>query len=161
MDKPRTPSKSPARSRKQVRYQRLPEDIAEEEEKDPVMSVSGPRLSAAESQALRESSQVKKHEIYENTYYIPNNKVRVLETPMSSSLTFQMLLYYHFFFNLLFVVVIFTTLIYKMWVFQSDILFILALIIGVLIWFPVELARLNFGYKGNINETVSQMITNC
>jgi hypothetical protein len=25
----------------------------------------------------------------------------------------------------------------------------------VIIWFPVEMARLNFGYKGNINETVS------
>jgi len=35
-----------------------------------------------------------------------------------------------------------------------DILPILALII-TLIWFPVELARLNFAYKGNINETVT------
>jgi len=34
-----------------------------------------------------------------------------------------------------------------------EILPILALII-TLIWFPVEMARLNFAYKGNINETV-------
>ena len=80
--------------------------------------------------------------------------MRVLETPMSSSLTFQMLLYYHFFFDILYLTVIFTTLIYKMWVLTPNLLEILALIIGVLVWFPVELARLNFAYKGNINETV-------
>ena len=73
---------------------------------------------------------------------------------MSSSLTFQMLLYYHFFFDILYLTVIFTTLIYKMWVLTPNLLEILALIIGVLVWFPVELARLNFAYKGNINETV-------
>ena len=65
-----------------------------------------------------------------------------------------MLLYYHFFFDLLFIAVIFTTQIYKLWVLTPNILDILALIVGVIIWFPVELARLNFGYKGNINETV-------
>lgn len=104
---------------------------------------------------MQEDGHLRKHEIYENTYYIPNSKVRILETPMSSSLTFQMLLYYHYFFNILYLVVIFTTIIYKMWIFKFDIIVIIALIIGVLIWFPVEMARLNFGYKGNINETVS------
>jgi hypothetical protein len=107
------------------------------------------------SSAPQEDGHLRKHEIYENTYYIPNSKVRILETPMSSSLTFQMLLYYHFFFNILYLIVIFTTIIYKLWVFKFDILVIIALIIGVIIWFPVEMARLNFGYKGNINETVS------
>lgn len=48
---------------------------------------------------------------------------------------------------------VFTTQIYKFWVMDPDIIVILALII-TLIWFPVELARLNFAYKGNINETV-------
>ena len=65
-----------------------------------------------------------------------------------------MLLYYHFFFDLFYLCVIFTTIIYKLWVLTPDIIDILALIIGVIIWFPVELARLNFAYKGNINETV-------
>lgn len=101
---------------------------------------------------------LRKHEIYDNTYYIPNTKVRILETPMSSSLSFQMLLYYHFFYNVFYLCVIFTTIIYKLWVLQPDIIVILALIIGVIIWFPVELARLNFAYKGNINETVSALI---
>lgn len=98
---------------------------------------------------------MRKHEIYDNTSYIPNTKVRILETPMSSSLSFQMLLYYHFFYNVFYLCVIFTTLIYKLWVLTPDIIDILALIIGVIVWFPVELARLNFAYKGNINETVS------
>lgn len=81
--------------------------------------------------------------------------MRILETPMSSSLSFQMLLYYHFFYNVFYLCVIFTTIIYKLWVLTPNIIDILALIIGVIIWFPVELARLNFAYKGNINETVS------
>jgi len=68
-----------------------------------------------------------------------------------------MILYYHFFFNILYLAVIFTTQIYKFWVLTPNILDILALIIGLIIWFPVELARLNFGYKGNINETVSNI----
>ena len=35
-----------------------------------------------------ENKEIKRHEIYDNTYYIPNNKLRLLETPMNSSLTF-------------------------------------------------------------------------
>jgi hypothetical protein len=66
-----------------------------------------------------------------------------------------MLLYYHFFFDILFLIVAFTTQIYKLWILTFNIVDLIALIIGVLVWFPIELARLNFGYKGNINETVS------
>ena len=77
---------------------------------------------------------------------------------MSSSLYFQMLLYYHFFYDILYLMCVFTTQIYKIWVMNPDILAIITLII-VLIWFPVELARLNFAYKGNINETVRPLHT--
>jgi Predicted membrane protein len=98
---------------------------------------------------------LRKHEIYDNTYYIPNTKVRILETPISSSIMFQMLLYYHFFYDIFYLCVIFTTLIYKLWILKPVIIDVLAIIIGVIVWFPVELARLNYGYKGNINETVS------
>jgi Predicted membrane protein len=68
---------------------------------------------------------------------------------------FQMLLYYHFFYDIFYLCVIFTTLIYKLWILKPVIIDVLAIIIGVIVWFPVELARLNYGYKGNINETVS------
>lgn len=69
-----------------------------------------------------------------------------------------MLLYYHFFYDIFYLCVIFTTLIYKLWVLRPVIIEVLALIIGVLVWFPVELARLNYGYKGNINETFPELI---
>ena len=142
-----------ATKRKQVRYTRLAEDF-EEEKLDAAPTFI--QATSKESQNHAQQKGLLKHEIYENTYYIPNSKVRVLETPMSSSLSFQMLRYYHFFFNLLYLGTIFTTIIYKLWIFWPNIVDILALIIGIFVWFPVELARLNFGYKGNINETVSE-----
>jgi len=68
-----------------------------------------------------------------------------------------MILYYHFYYDLFYLVCVFTTQIQKVWVMGNDALQIIALIVA-LIWFPVELARLNFAYKGNINETVSENI---
>jgi hypothetical protein len=44
--------------------------------------------SAGGSSATSASQNLKKHEIYDNTYYIPNNKIRMLEIPINSSLTF-------------------------------------------------------------------------
>ena len=79
----------------------------------------------------------------------------MLEIPINSSLTFQMLLYYHFYYDLLYIVMVFTAQIYKFWIMEPDIIAIVSIIV-LLIWIPVELARLNYGYKGNINETVSK-----
>jgi len=56
-----------------------------------------------------------------------------------------MILYYHFYFDLLYAFFIFTTLIQKLWVLKTDILIIVVLIC-VIIWFPVEMARINFSY---------------
>lgn len=154
MEAKATPKKTTA---KKVTYSRLPEDAHAADDLDdgganlPYVSSHGVGRERAGSS---KNNNLRKHEIYDNTYYIPNTKVRILETPMSSSLSFQMLLYYHFFYNVFYLCVIFTTLIYKLWVLTPNIIDILALIIGVIIWFPVELARLNFAYKGNINETV-------
>lgn len=139
---------------KQVRYTRVAEDAPEEDEKqDEFWQTQVPYTTSA---GAAQNEVMRKHEIYDNTYYIPNSKVRILETPISASLSFQMLLYYHFFYNIFFLVVIFTTIIYKLWVMKPNIINILALIVGLFLWFPVELARLNYGYKGNINETVSE-----
>ena len=44
---------------------------------------------------MKPKSGKRDHEIYENTYYIPNDKLRLLEIPMNSNLTFQMWLFYH------------------------------------------------------------------
>lgn len=35
-----------------------------------------------------DNSNFRQHEVYEDTYYIPNNKLRLLEIPMNSSLNF-------------------------------------------------------------------------
>ena len=43
-----------------------------------------PRSSSAQTKA----QNLRKHEIYDNTYYIPNNKIRLLDIPMNSSLAF-------------------------------------------------------------------------
>jgi len=146
------PKISPQKPKK-VTYARLPEDTNADDDLD-MPYVSSHSVARGEKPTTI-NNNLRKHEIYDNTYYIPNTKVRILETPMSSSLSFQMLLYYHFFYNVFYLCVIFTTIIYKLWVLSPNIIDILALIIGVIIWFPVELARLNFAYKGNINETVS------
>lgn len=53
------------------------------------------------------------HEIYESTYYIPNNKSRLLEIPMNSDIFFQMLLYYHQYFDIIFGLMLIPSGIYK------------------------------------------------
>ena len=55
----------------------------------------------------------REHELYEGTYYIPNDKLRLLEVPMNSSLMFQMLLYYHWFFDILYGFLLIISGIYK------------------------------------------------
>lgn len=84
------------------------------------------------------SQNLRKHEIYDNTYYIPNNKIRLLDIPINSSLTFQKFLYFHFYYNIIYFIILFTTFIFKLWILKKDFLFILA-IIFLIIWAPVEL----------------------
>lgn len=100
---------------------------------------------------------MRKHEIYQNTNYIPDDKSRVLEVNMNSSLFFQMLLYYHFYYDLLYFGLIFSANVYKMMVFKSQPFVILGVILMIL-WAPIEFFRLNFGYKGNINEAFPEFI---
>ena len=54
------------------------------------------------------------HEVYKDTYYIPNDKLRLLEIPMNSSLFFQMLLYYHSYYNILYAFILIPTGILKL-----------------------------------------------
>ena len=46
------------------------------------------RLHEEEDAEPKEEGHLRRHEIYDGTYYIPNTKVRVLEIPMNSSLSF-------------------------------------------------------------------------
>ena len=70
-----------------------PQDILDDILEEPVNY--RPRLSGKQD-----------HQIYKDTYYIPNDKLRILEIPVASSLNFQMLLYYHGYFDMIFVVMI-------------------------------------------------------
>ena len=98
------------------------------------------------------------HEIYDKTYYIPNDKLRLLEIPMNSSLLFQMLLYYHSIYDILYGVILIPTGVYKIMVGDlSNIMTIISLVFTVFFCLT-EFFRLNFGYKGNINESFSELI---
>ena len=98
------------------------------------------------------------HEIYDMTYYIPNDKLRLLEIPMNSSLLFQMLLYYHSIYDILYGVILIPTGVYKIMVGDlSNIMTIISLVFTVFFCLT-EFFRLNFGYKGNINESFSELI---
>ena len=44
---------------------------------------------------IGKGGEMRPHEIYENTQYIPNKELRLLDIPLNSSLSFQKLLFYH------------------------------------------------------------------
>lgn len=68
-----------------------------------------------------------------------------------------MILYYHSFYDCLYAFLLVPTAIYKQFVGQVSALSIVALI--CLIFFLIfEPARLNFGYRGNINESFPELI---
>ena len=113
--------------------------------------------SSFQTKTAVDSSKMRKHEIYQNTNYIPDDKSRVLEVNMNSSLFFQMMLYYHFYYDMLYFGLIFPANIYKMMVFRANPFIILGVVLMIL-WAPIEMFRLNFGYKGNINEAFPEFI---
>lgn len=97
------------------------------------------------------------HEIYDKTYYIPNDKLRLLEVPMNGSLYFQMLLYYHGFYDMLYAFLLIPSGIYKIFIGGKDALIIVSLVLTVL-FSITEVFRLNFGYQGNINESFPELM---
>jgi hypothetical protein len=97
------------------------------------------------------------HEVYKDTYYIPNDKLRLLEIPMNSSLFFQMLLYYHSYYNILYGCILIPTGVLKLMIGSKKISPILSFALTVL-YCCTEFFRINFGYKGNINESFPELI---
>lgn len=83
--------------------------------------------------------------------------MRLLEIPLNSSLAFQKLLFYHGTFDLLYAFLMGLANVHKMMVTYSEDVDKVGAIF-ILTWFPLELFRLNFGYKGNINETFPELI---
>ena len=98
------------------------------------------------------------HQIYKETYYIPNDKVRILEIPVNSSLNFQMLLYYHGYYNFLFAFIQIPCGFYQVFVGPKSGMNIIIKFIMTLFFCFTEIFRLNFGYKGNINESYPELI---
>lgn len=99
------------------------------------------------------------HQIYKDTYYLPNDKLRILEIPVNSSLNFQMLLYYHGYFNIIYAGLILLGNLYQIliWKLSGNVMIIIKFILTILFCIT-EIFRLNFGYKGNINQSFPELI---
>lgn len=107
--------------------------------------------------AGKPGQEVKPHEIYDGTNYIPNTGLRLLDIPMNSSLTFQKLLWFHASYDVIYAILMLGGLFHKLLVRDKDILTIVVAALQVL-WLPLEISRLRFGYQGNIGETFPELI---
>ena len=76
---------------------------------------------------------------------------------MNSSLFFQMLLYYHSYYNILYGCTLIPTGILKLMIGSKMLPPILSVALTDLFCIT-ELFRINFGYKGNINESFPELI---
>ena len=97
------------------------------------------------------------HQIYKDTYYIPNDKLRILEIPVNSDLNFQMLLYYHGYYNILYAFILIPTSLYSLMVGPINESNIIKFIM-ICVYCFTEIWRFNFGYMGNINESFPELI---
>jgi len=113
-------------------------------------------LGALAQQEIGKSAQLRCHEIYENTMYMPNKELRLLDIPLNSSLNFQKLLFYHGTYQLIYIPLMVLGMLHKMQT-RSEHLQILYTVV-VFLWIPIEYFRVRFGYRGNINETFPELI---
>lgn len=114
-------------------------------------------LVAPQPQAAQTPEMIRPHEIYDNTSYIQNKGLRLLEIPMNSSLTFQKLLWFHLTFDCVYTVLIWGAVFNRAMTREYDIITVVTCALKI-IWLPIELARIKYGYKGNINETFPELI---
>ena len=95
--------------------------------------------------------------MYNDTYYIPNDKIRLIEVPMNSSLYFQMLLFYHKYFDYLYGLLLIPSGVYKMYIGDlKDTMIIVGLALTI-VYCITEYFRLNFGNEGNLRESFPEM----
>ena len=74
------------RSRKSTgRYSKL-RDIEDDETE--LMDLNAINVGVLAQREIGKGGEVRPHEIYENTQYIPNKELRLLDIPLNSSLTF-------------------------------------------------------------------------
>mmetsp|Transcript_17525 Transcript_17525/g.29552 ORF Transcript_17525/g.29552 Transcript_17525/m.29552 type:complete len:160 (-) Transcript_17525:202-681(-) len=86
-----------------------------------------------------------------------NDKLRLLEVPVGSNLFFQKVLYYHYYYDMLYVWMLVPTGVYKMMIGSKDALIIVSVAL-TLLYGLTEMPRLNFGFRGNINESFPELI---
>lgn len=86
---------------------------------------------------------------------VPNYVNIVIENPVLNNVYFQMAIFYNFFYAFLHFFLIFTILMYKLWILKTREYKEYISTALVIFYLPLELTSLYFGYKGNINETVS------
>ena len=97
----------------------------------------------------------RRNSIYSDNYLGKKMKSRVIMAPVHSHLIFQMLLYYNFFYAFLHFFLLVSMNVYKLWMFRVREYREFLSFFLCLIYLPVEMFTLYFGYVGNIKETVS------
>lgn len=76
------------------KYSKLRETDVPEDEIE-MVDLNQINFGALAVKDIGKGGEMRPHEIYENTQYIPNKELRLLDIPLNSSLSFQKLLFYH------------------------------------------------------------------
>lgn len=77
---------------------------------------------------------------------------------MTSSLTFQKLLYYHGSYDVIHAALMIGGTLHKMNTRNGELWLPIVTLIILAVWMPLEYFRIRFGYKGNINETFTDIV---
>lgn len=89
---------------------------------------------------------------------VPNYVNIVIENPVLNNVYFQMTIFYNFFYAFLHFFLLFIILFYKLWILKTREYREYISTALVMLYLPLEITSLYFGYKGNINETVGDFV---
>lgn len=103
----------------------------------------GKRKSGEEKQEVK-----RVHDLYKDTYYFPNNRMRLLEVPMNASLGFQKLLWFHSAYLPVYIIIMLIGQFHRMSVFGDGMS--IGLIGAWVLLIPLETYRMRVAYRGNI-----------
>jgi hypothetical protein len=155
--KPATGSKKSARSLKSGKSSGKYSKLRKDEDEIEMVNLNDLHYGNADISKIGAASELRPHEIYENTQYIPNSELRLLDIPLNSSLAFQKLLFYHGTYAIIYVFMMLLGQINRLYTLEKNAEAYIYCADFVL-WIPVEYFRLRFGYRGNINETFPELI---
>lgn len=86
------------------------------------------------------------------------HKSRVIDVPVNSNLVFQQVIYYNFYYAFLHAFFLFAIGSYKMYMFRVRGYREFLNFFFIIVYLPIEMTILYFGYVGNIKETFPEMI---